>query len=104
MKPLKTLVAIEGEKSLRVFDTIFFEDRLWLVPFWHDSQKAGGSMPERIIALESLDHEKGSVPGIDYQLKHSIPRAVLEGRSRESKGTVYEVLERPDVFFPFEKK
>ena len=97
MKIFKTLVPIEN--GIFSFDTIEYEDKLWLVPEWLDgTPKKGYSKPARIICMSSLE-QSGSFEENDYVLKHPIPKAVLDGNVPKGLENKYVVIENPAIIF-----
>jgi len=103
MKIYKTDIFIQEEDGTTSWDnadTIEYDNKLWLVPTWLDSQSQGFAMPERIIRLDSLRPHPQIVGGkLSYLLQHSIPRRVLEGKCLP-EDKLYEILEAPYILVP----
>lgn len=101
MRVLKTFVVISGSAENRgkvyTLDTIRYEEKLWLVPYWYDLEGTGWSMPVRIIRFDHLQHQKSGGDEADYILNDAIPKDVLDGLSDSESGVHYEVRERPDI-------
>ena len=88
MKYLSILVIVNGE--LLTFEGLAFEDKLWLVPLWFEDKEQKASKPVRMIRFDNLPHEESKATGHDYILHQPIPRAVLDGQTREGYDTLWE--------------
>lgn len=100
MKIFKVMVS-DGS-SIASIDAIEHDGKLWLVPSWTVSHDKGWQRPVRIICLDGLDLRPMS-PAVkhlaDFQLHGLIPKAVLEGRVRQTEKTEYVVVEAPHIRF-----
>jgi hypothetical protein len=95
MKIMKTWAPVSGDgvTDFHLVDTIEHEGKLWLVPTWIE----GMTMPERIVCLSNLRHQKSGVKGRDFVLARSIPRAVLFGHVLPEHKAEYLIIERPPI-------
>ena len=88
-----TLVQSEDGASYRV-DTIENEHGLWLVPQWRTVE--GVRQPARLIRLDTLPYREMADADIDYLLSVSVPTALLEPSTPQSRVPYFEVIEMPD--------
>jgi len=93
----KTLAIVVGESQPRVFDTVEYEGKLWLVPSWIRSPIPGTSQPLRIMCLDGrpmqpADTRQGPRE-YDRVLAPPLDKDTLEGGI--AQGLV--VIERPDM-------
>ncbi len=80
--------------TAHLIDTIFYEDRWWLVGTWLESKTTGDRVPETLVLLDTLRHQEIEGKPYRFVLKPAIPRSVLRGEAR--KGYVvatYQVLD-----------
>lgn len=102
-KILKTLISFSDldDGFLYRVDTIEYQGKFWLVPTWLDKPTEGWRIPERIICLDVLPHQKtGTSDPADFVLSHGIPKSVFDGRIPPQSEDSYIVVERPDIRFP----
>ncbi len=69
--------------SPHLIDTIFYEDRWWLVGTWLESNATGDRVPETLVLLDTLRHQEIEGKPYRFALKPAIPRSVLRGEARE---------------------
>lgn len=98
MKIYKTLISFDDEGKIYKCDTIRFEGKFWLVSRWLDPPGTGNTMPERIVLLDALPHQKMSFAGCDFLLRHPIPKAVLYGEIPSELKNKYVVIDRPRLY------
>ena len=91
----------DGGGEIYKADTIEHEGKMWLVPQWLEAPSEGWKIPERIVLLDSLPHQKtlGSSFG-DFVLNSPIPKAVFDGPIQQLQGSGFVVVERPDIRIP----
>ena len=101
-KVLKTLVFFSEDQRGTVYrvDTIEHAGKTWLVPGWFNKPKEGCRIPERIICLDELPHEKTSWSRADFVLNRGIPKSVFDGQIPPEQNDQYIVVEKPDIRFP----
>lgn len=103
MKIFKAAVPVEGETSIFQMDVIEHEGKFWLVPYWLNNPATGRSKPLRLIALETIQHQRvDSAPFGDFAVNVPIPKAVIDGRVQQQQGfglNNYIVVEAPDIVF-----
>jgi hypothetical protein len=97
MEITKTLAMVVGDEQAGVFDTIEYEGKLWLVPYWIDEPDSDTLSPLRLICLDGLpmqppNTQKGPR---DYSqvLTQSLDKDTLAGGT--AQGIV--VRERPEM-------
>ncbi len=78
-------------------DTIEYINKFWLVPAWLESPYLAYKMPDRIICLENLPHQKSNLPETDFVLNNPIPKDVLDGKIIPELKDKYVVIIRPDI-------
>ncbi len=84
------------EVSPHLIDTIFYEDRWWLVGTWLESNATGDRVPETLVLLDTLRHQEIEGKPYRFVLNNEIPRAVLRGEAREGYVVAtYRVLDDP---------
>jgi len=100
MKILRTMTGAD-QGQIVIMDTIFYEDKLWLVPKWLSPQDGGWQTPERIVCIHGLQYDdmSDSPMPADYLLTYPVPKSVLDGETDTVEGHKYEVIERPDIRF-----
>ena len=100
MTILQTAMFVSGEGKAVIYlaDTIEHEGKLWIVPTWLESPALPYKMPERIICLDNLPHQKG--PPHDFVLNYPIPKDVLYGQVPTKLKDKYIVIMRPDIKVP----
>ena len=87
-------VSDDGQVSPHLIDTIFYEDRWWLVGTWLESNATEDRVPETLVLLDTLRHQKIEGKPYRFVLKHEIPKAVLRGEAREGYVVAtYQVLD-----------
>lgn len=101
-KILKTLVFFSDDQKSIVYrvDTIEHAGKTWLVPGWFNNPQEGCRLPERIICLDALPHEKTSWSQADFVLNKGIPKSVFDGQVSPEQNDQYIVVEKPDIRFP----
>lgn len=88
----------EGETVL--FHVIQHEGRFWLVAKWLTPLGEGERVPARIVDLAGLggrrveEADQGKV-GFEFQIPGGVPRAVLEGLSRQGPSGELDVVDMP---------
>ena len=94
MKIFQTLVFIKT--AIRFYDTIFWNEKYWIVPRWLENKTLGIRKPKRVILLDDLAHEEAS-PEVSHHfvLKETIPIYILHGHI--PKETKVHVIENPEV-------
>ncbi len=101
-KIYQTLIYYEGGTGeIFCIDTIEYDGKMWLVPRWLEAPSEGWKTPERIILLDSLDHQ--ATPAdfeADFVLNLPVPKDVFEGRIPKGSEGEFVVIERPDVKIP----
>jgi hypothetical protein len=100
MKIKRTLVAVEGMSlgELERWDTIEYEGKLWLVPYWLDNPSKGTSRPGRIVCLSLLEHDVGDGPhGISYTLRQPMPKFVVDGQTPPEAAGKFVIVENPPI-------
>ncbi len=81
------------EVSPHLIDTIFYEDRWWLVGTWLESNATGDRVPETLVLLDALHHQEIEEKPYRFALKPAIPRSVLRGEAQEGYVVaMYQVL------------
>ena len=102
----KIFIAVPGNPQQKIvgtayYDTIKYQDKLWLVPGWLDTPSAGMSKPERLICLDGLTYEESpNDPRGDYVLNDPVPTFVLNGRIPPELVDMFGVILGPDILFP----
>ena len=82
----------KGEPFL--IDTIFHEDRWWLVGSWLELHATGERVPETLVLLDTLRHQEIEGKPYRFVLNNEIPRAVLRGEAKEGYVVAtYQVLD-----------
>ena len=82
------------EVSPHLIDTIFYEDRWWLVGTWLESNATGDRVPETLVLLDTLRHREIEGKPYRFALKPAIPISVLRGEAREGYVVAtYQVLD-----------
>ena len=80
--------------SPHLIDTIFYEDRWWLVGTWLESNATGDRVPETLVLLDTLRHREIEGKPYRFALKPEIPKSVLRGEAREGYVVAtYQVLD-----------
>ena len=80
--------------SPHLIDTIFYEDRWWLVGTWLESNATGDRVPEMLVLLDTFRHREIEGKPYRFALKPAIPRSVLRGEAREGYVVAtYQVLD-----------
>lgn len=106
MNILKTAMMVSGEGKAIVYytDTIEYEGNFWIVPKWLESPDLPYKMPERIICLDNLPHQKVE-PNLPYSfcLLNPIPRGILYDPIPSSLIGEYIVKIRPNIKVPIPK-
>ena len=103
MNIFKTLLAFSDgdDGALYRVDTIEHEGKMWLVPSWLDNPVAGHRIPERLILLDVLPHQKTPDGPADFVLSPGIPKSVFDGEVLPQPGDGFVVIEVPeDIQFP----
>ncbi len=98
-KIYQTLISFEGGSG-KIFeiDTIEYDGKMWLVPYWLEAPSEGWKTPARIILLDSLDHQAAPAGfEADFLLKLPMPKDVFEGRIPKKSEGEFVVIERPNV-------
>jgi len=90
---LKKATIILDDGGLGSIDVIEHENKHWLVPKWWTDRNTGMSKPERMILLNSLQHQMGA----QITVNEPIPRAVLEGPLPSGLGPQFVVRLEPDA-------
>jgi hypothetical protein len=83
-------------------DTIEYEGRFWLVPFWKNTPDGRWRSPARIIPLDQLAHQdvRGSPFG-DFVLTEGIPKALFDGdASMRGVAATMGCIENPEIRLP----
>jgi hypothetical protein len=90
MKYISVLVIVDGE--LQTYEGLVYENKLWIVPLWFEDKEQKASKPVRMIRFDNLHHDAGmaTATGHDYILNQPIPKAVLDGQTREGYDTLWE--------------
>lgn len=83
---LRTMVRFDDGEIEHV-DTVIHDGKLWIVPFWLDTSRAG-----RLIRIDSLPHQNSSFPGQNFVLNVTMPRTLFS-RHLPSQVKGFEVLE-----------
>ena len=98
---LKTLVFFSDDRKNVVYrvDTIEYAGKTWLVPGWFNKPEEGCRIPERIICLDALPHEKTSWSQADFVLNKGISRSIFDGQVSPEQHDQYIVVEKPDIRF-----
>jgi hypothetical protein len=101
VKIYKTLVALANEGGdIFTADTIKHEGKMWLVPTWLENPTEGYKIPERIVCLDTLQHQRTPEAQEDFCINVPIPRTVLYGPAPSLPAHGYVVKFRPDVRIP----
>jgi hypothetical protein len=84
MDVFKTYLFFEGfnDGSPYLIDTIFLDDTWWLVGSWLVPNATGEQVPERLVRLNGLPHEKASGQRWRFLLNNPLPKSVLDGEAR----------------------
>jgi hypothetical protein len=94
--------------ALVIHDAILHEGRLWIVSAWLENLHEGYRTPERIVCPRHSQYDKpeGSqdlgLYQVDFSLRDSIPKAVVDGRARPEEAFGFLVKEAPGLRFPLE--
>lgn len=98
---LKTAVGSD-DGAIYTVDTIEFEGGLWLVPAWLEAPTEGWRTPARIVRIDTHPHQRLDEPFGPHNvvLNVPVPKAVLDGRVRPTKGAKFEVRDRPALRLP----
>lgn len=95
---MKTLfiVMVMCENSILNMDGLRYEEKLWLVPEWHDYPQEKVSKPARMIRFDNLPFEQLDENSLhDFLLKQPVPRAVLDGQTVDG----FEVRSAENIAF-----
>jgi hypothetical protein len=88
--------------TLRLYEGINHEGALWIVPMWLEDPSDGWKRPAYMIRISGLEFEDRSiVPGVQFALKTSIPKEVLEGNEAADE---FEIRKDPDIRIPLPAK
>jgi hypothetical protein len=102
---LKALVTLaDGDGGLLVADVIEHQGKKWIVPTWSEYPTEGYKKPERIICLDSLRHQKGSLLPVDFVVNDPIPKSALYGPDQPAANSGYLVVRQPDVRFQISRR
>lgn len=72
----------------------------WLVPEWLEWPDKALQTPARAIRLEGLAYQPHGIGAADLTINSQVPKAVLDGQSRQIAGREVEVLEGPHPRLP----
>jgi hypothetical protein len=99
MDILTTMMTVSDTGKAEIFaaDTIKYQNKFWIVPTWLEEPNEGWKMPERIVCLENLPHQKGNFPGYHFVLTHPIPKEILYDHIPIELAHKYVVIMRPDI-------
>jgi hypothetical protein len=90
--------------AMEIVDAIWHENWLWLVTAWRENLYEGYRTPVQLIYPlgSQYDRPEGSqvYQVVDYTLRDSIPRSVVDGRARPEEATGFLVKEASDLRFP----
>lgn len=100
MTALRAELAIEGRNETYQCDVIEWRGARWLVPEWLDSQDARDTRPERIVLLDSLQHQHAPGPPPQIVVNYPIPMSVLSGPGPFEPEAGYVVILLPDIVLP----
>jgi hypothetical protein len=104
-KVFKTALGFsDGDARIFRADTIEYQGTFWLVPYWIEFPGEGWRVPERIISLDGLPHQKTPPErsGADFYLNVGIPKCLWDGQIPPGSGDKYVVIEHPDITFPIQ--
>ena len=92
----------DDELEVRKMDVVLYRDKYWLVPSWLESTTSKVQRPERLILLDTFQHQKciGSPAG-DFVVNDALPRALVDGADPSLVGPQYVVIDSPEIEFPF---
>lgn len=79
-------------------DTIWYDNKLWMVPEWIEQPARRSQQPARIVRIDLMNYQKIDDMVLDYVLNDELPEAALYEQAAEG----FEILTRPCVFFPFQ--
>lgn len=98
MKIYKTFIRFESDdEALHRVDTIWHEQRRWLVPSWTEHPTGEWRSPARIIYPEKGLYLPMSVEA-DFLLSEShIPKSVFDGHTKPPPENPFIVIEAPDI-------
>jgi len=101
MQIFRTIVSYANSVGKDVIDSIFYEDKLWLVGEWSAAPSEGWQQPARIVCIHDLPYQNlsDSEMPADYLLTVPMPKSVLDGETDTVKGHKYEIVEFPDIRF-----
>jgi len=101
MSDLKALITVkDGDGSLFAADLIRHEGKLWIVPTWLENPTEGYKVPERIICLDMIRHQRWDAPPVSSVVNEQIPKAVMYGPGPLPPGNGYLVVLNPDIRVP----
>jgi len=96
----QTMASTDDESGqIHLIDTISYENKPGLVPYWLAATELGWQTPERIVCLDGLKYQdmtETDYPA-DYLLNEPIPKSVLDGETDIVEGHKYVVVERPEI-------
>jgi hypothetical protein len=102
MKIEKALFRLEGDllvDPFRLCVVVAYQGRKWLAAPWIDNLETGKSMPERIVCLDLLEHQKSTHPDYQYVLTRPVPKGVFEGQIPSPSEGIFVVVENPQIEF-----
>ena len=71
------VTAVPGENGVENVDTIEYAGSYWLVPIWFDTPDGKSKAPARMVYLNMLPHQKGTV-GHDFVLNSPLPNWIYD--------------------------
>lgn len=102
MQIYNTLISFASEAIGQIFtcETIYYEEKYWLVLKWLYSPDKTHKKPERIVCLSDMQFQKTDWPGKDFVLNVPIPKVVFDIQIPPSSLPGYIVIDYPEVIFP----
>lgn len=98
-KIYKAAVIMDG--AIYEMETIEHLGRYWLVPGWLVRQGDLWMQPERIIALATIDHSANpDGPEPQFAVYNPLPKSLERGVVPAGQEGEYEIVEKPEIFFP----
>jgi hypothetical protein len=100
MKIYTTALVVQGDSAVSLCDTIFYEGKFWLVNTWLHLRERPVQVPERIVCLSDLPHQKSGSPSRDFVLNDPIPIAVFDVQNPPQSISGYTVIDCPEIEYP----
>lgn len=100
MNTLQALVILQSSGDIVQIDAIKHEGGIWLVPNWLDNIIEKTTSPQRIIRMDTLQHQAVE-PGSEHQfvVNTPIPEYMFDDQLPDNIDPQFEVVENPPLSF-----